>query len=544
MIHLAIAFALAAPTATSLAQDEILFEGVGTHTRPIVTKSDVARQFFNQGLNFLYAFNHKEARRSFRAAARHDPECAMAWWGIATANGPHINFAAVDPSEEKEAYDALQKAVATMADEPPADQALIRAALKRFADPQPKDRSSLDRAYAQAMADVYRRFPEDGDIGSLYAEALMDLQPWDLWTHDGKPKGNTLLIVKTLEDVLDRHHRHPFALHLYIHAVEASNNPEKAVRAADRLRDLTPALGHNQHMPSHIDIRVGNWEKAIVANQKAIAADEAYRDKRPEQFVYRVYMAHNHHMLSLAAMMTGRRDLAVHHIDTMCAEMPAGFLSVAAPIVDGFFAMPYEVRVRFGMWDEVLALPEPSEQFPITRALRRAARAVSYAAKGMTREARAEQSLFYIARSAVPAEATFGNNMAADILQVGHHLMNGEILVAEGKEDAALRELRLAVAAENALRYNEPPDWILPSRHVLGAALMKLGRYEEARTVYAEDLKRNPNNGWSLYGMSDALNRLGRHEEATRYQALFKDVWAHADIQIDSSCLCIPGKGR
>lgn len=544
MIQLAIAFALAAPGATTLAQDEILFEGVGPHTRPIVTNSDTARRFFNQGLNFLFAFNHKEARRSFRAAARHDPECAMAWWGIATANGPHINFGHVDPSEEKEAYDALRKALAVMADEPAADQALIRAAVKRFADPQPKDRSPLDRTYAQAMADVYRRFPDDGDIGSLYAESLMDLQPWDLWTHDGKPKGNTLLIVRTLEEVMERHPRHPFALHLYVHAIEASNNPAKAVPAADRLRDLTPALGHNQHMPSHIDIRVGDWEKAIVANQKAIKADKTYREKRPEQFIYRVYMAHNHHMLSLAAMMTGQRNLALHHIDTMCAEMPPGFLSVAAPVVDGFFAMPYEVRVRFGMWDEVLAMPEPGEQFPLTRALRRAARAVSYAAKGMTREARAEQSLFYVARAAVPAEATFGNNTAAAILKVGHHLMNGEILVAEGKEDAALRELRLAVAAEDALRYYEPPDWILPSRHVLGAALMKMGRYQEATAVYGEDLKRNPNNGWSLYGMSDALQRLGRHDEAARYQALFKDIWAHADIQIDSSCLCIPGKRR
>lgn len=389
MIHIALTLVLAAPGATTLAQDEILFDGIGSHTRPIVTNSDTARRFFNQGLNFLFAFNHKEARRSFRAAARHDPDCAMAWWGIATANGPHINFPVVDPSEEKEAYDALQKAIAVMADEPAADQALIRASVKRFADPQPKDRSPLDRAYAGAMADVYRRFPDDGDIGTLYAESLMDLQPWDLWTHDGKPKGNTLIIVKTLEEVMERHPQHPFALHLYIHAVEASYNPEKAVPAADRLRDLTPALGHNQHMPSHIDIRVGNWEKAIVANQKAIAADKAYREKRPEQFIYRVYMAHNHHMLSLAAMMTGQRDLALHHIDTMCAEMPPGFLSVAAPVVDGFFAMPYEVRVRFGMWDEVLALPEPGEHFPITRALRRAARAVSYAAKGMTREARA-----------------------------------------------------------------------------------------------------------------------------------------------------------
>jgi tetratricopeptide (TPR) repeat protein len=392
------------------------------------------------------------------------------------------------------------------------------------------------------MRKVWKQYPNDDDVGALFAEAMMDLRPWDLWKPGGIPQPGTAEVVKTLERVIKLNKDNPLGLHLYIHAVEASLQPEKAKWAADRLRDLQPGLGHNVHMPSHIDVRLGDWHKAIVANEKAIAADNAYRAKRPDQFVYRIYMAHNGHMLALAAMMLGQGEKATRAIDDMCAAMPEDFKKTAAPFVDGFFAMPFEVRKRFGKWDEVLALPEPPEYFPLTRALRHEARAVAYAAKGMPAEARAEQSLFYAAKAKVPKESVFGNNQGHDILRVAQGLMNGEILLAEGHVDRAIAELRTAIVNEDKLRYSEPPDWIQPVRHTLGALLTKHGRHQEAIKVYRDDLARLPNNGWSTYGLSASLRTMGKTAEADRYLAKFKGLWADADIEISSSCLCIPGK--
>jgi tetratricopeptide (TPR) repeat protein len=539
MLQVVLAFIL---TLQAGANDEILFTGLGPHTRAVTTSSPKAQQFFNQGLNFLYAFNHAEAKRSFRAAVKYDPECAMAWWGLAMANGPHINAPFVPPDDEKEAVEALQKAMAKIQKARPADQALIRATLVRFKWPQAEDRAPLDRAFADEMRKVWKRYPRDADVGAWFAESMMELRPWDLWTQDRRPQPGTPEIVATLERVLRLNPRHPFGLHLYIHAVEASSQPEKARLAADRLRDLQPALGHNVHMPSHIDIRLGDWKKAIVANEKAIAADAAYRAKRPEQRLYRVYMAHNHHMLALAAMMTGQSKPAIKEIDRMVAEMPEDFKKEFAAFVDGFFSMPFEVRVRFGLWDEVLSLPEMPDYFPISRALRHAARAVAYAAKGMPQQARSEQAMFASAVKQVPKEAAFGNNSAATILAIAEHLMNGEILVAEGKTESAIEELRLAVKAEDVLRYNEPPDWIQPTRHTLGVVLLTAGRHAEAAAVYRDDLKVYPNNGWSLYGLAESLKRLGREKEAAEVRAKFDTIWKDADIAIRSSCLCLPGK--
>lgn len=529
---------LAAP---SVQDEEILFPGTGQHTRPVVIKEGKAKQFFDQGLNFMYAFNHGEAKRSFRAATRHDPQSAMAWWGLAMANGPHINNLMVMPEEEKEAVDALAKARALMSTARPVDQALIKAAAVRFKHPQPADRGPLNKAFADEMRKVWARYPRDADVGAIFAEAVMDLYPWDQWTRDGVPKAGTTEVVRTLEKVMALNKDHPLALHLYIHAVEASNEPERAVWAADRLRELQPGLGHNVHMPSHIDVRVGAWRKAVASNEKAIAADKSYREQRPDQFIYRIYMAHNHHMLAFAAMMLGQKTKAVNAIDTMVADMPVEFQEQAAPFVDGFFAMPFEVRKRFGMWDEVLELGDVPERFPLTRALRRAARSVSYAAKKMPAEARAEQSMFYQLRPLVPKDGIFGQSRSTDIVAVAHHLMNGEILYAEGKHASAIAELRKAVAREDMLNFSEPPDWIQPTRHTLGAILMEMGRYREAEQVYREDLKKLPNNGWSLYGLHAALKQQGKSEAAST-EKKFQAAWADSEVKITSSCLCVPGR--
>jgi len=389
---------------------------------------------------------------------------------------------------------------------------------------------------------VWKRHPKNADVGALFAESMMDLRPWDLWTHDAKPKPGTLEVVKTLERVMKLNKDNPLWLHMYIHAVEASNYPEKAEWAADRLRQLQPGLGHNVHMPSHIDVRVGAWKKAIIANEKAIEADRAYRAKRPNQFIYRIYMAHNGHMLALAAMMLGQGEKATKAIDEMCAEMPEDFKRTAAPFIDGFFSMPFEVRKRFGKWDDVLAQPQLPIYFPLSRTMRHEARAVAYAAKGMTNEARGEQSLFYADKAKVPKGTVFGNNDGHDILKVAEHLMNGEILVAEGKTDRAVAELQTAVRFEDALRYSEPPDWIQPVRHTLGALLLKEKRFADAAEVYRADLKKLPNNGWSTFGLAVCLRALGRTADADRLMAKFKTLWADADTQITSSCLCIPAK--
>jgi tetratricopeptide (TPR) repeat protein len=512
------------------------FEGLGSRTRVITTESLDALAWFRQGQAFLYAFNHDEAIRSFERAAAADPACAMAWWGVALANGPHINNPTLDEAHAKAAWAALQRAKAGTASA--VERALIDALSRRYADPPPADRSALDKAYADAMRGVWKANPNDADVGALFAEALMDLRPWDLWTQAGKPQPGTGEILQVLEAVIALEPEHPLALHLYIHAVEASPQPGKGDVAADALRELTPGLGHLVHMPSHIDVRRGRWEAAIVANRKAIAADARYAARALPPDFYRLYMSHNRHMLAFAAMMTGRSREAADALREMIAAMPEDWLKGYAPVVDGFMASPYEVHVRFGRWDAMLAEPEPREIFPLARALRRFARAASLAAMNRTADARAEQKLFQEARARVPKESTFGNNSSADLLGVAEAQLEGEILIREGNADAAIALLREGVKREDGLRYDEPPDWIQPVRHSLGAALLRNGRAAEAETVYVDDLNRWPENGWALYGLAKSLRAQGKPAEDVEKR--FKAVWSKADVAVTSSCLCLP----
>lgn len=518
-----------------------LFDGLGKHTRPVATAKPEAQRYFDQGMAFMFAFNHDEATRAFRHAAEIDPDCAMAYWGAALASGINYNNPNFPPEKVKAAVEAVKTAGEKSKAESEANRALIGALAKRYADPLPEDPKTLETAYSAAMKAVCEKFPKDADVGALYAESLMNLRPWDLWTADGKPAPETPEILRALEAVRKLDPNHPLANHLYIHAVEASPEPGKADDAAERLRGAQPALGHLLHMPSHIDIRRGRWQEAVEANRLAIDADRAYQKRVPGQGFYRLYIAHNFHMLTFAAMMQGQSELSMKYIRGMGAGVPQEWVAVKenAAIVDGYLAMPLEVLKRFGRWDDILKEPELPELFPIARAMRHYSRGVAFAAKGKVEDAREEQKAFRAATEKVPADATFGNNKAHDLFAVATDMLEGEIQLREGKLKDAAASLKSAVAKEDMLRYSEPPDWFVPTRHALGAVLLRDKQATAAEEVYREDLRRWPDNGWSLHGLAASLDAQGKKNEAAKVKARFAEVWKRADVKIPSSCFCV-----
>ncbi len=513
-----------------------LFQGMGPHHRKVETSSNLAAAYFDQGLTWAFAFNHDEAIRSFEEAARIDPGFAMAYWGIALCHGPHINNPVVTPERAQAAWTALQEALARRANASPVHQALIDALSHRYADPQPEDRSGLDRAYADAMGEVYRHYPEDTDVGTLYAEALMDLQPWDLWTRDGEPKGETSRILTVLENVIARQPDHPGAHHLYIHAVEAAH-PEKGLASAERLCDLVPASGHLVHMPSHIYVLTGRWEQASEQNVKAIAADRSYRHLSPRQGFYRVYMTHNHHMLAFASMMEGRYAVALKAARQLVADVPEDYKRNSAAYVDPYLMVVTDVLTRFGKWKEILQEPQPPAYLPITTAFWHFARGTAYANLNDFTRADAEREAFRAAVARVPEGALMAINPAHDLLEIAGLVLDGEIAYRRGDTDGAVASLRKAVALEDELKYMEPPEWILPVRHPLGAILLDAGRTGEAEAVYREDLEKWPDNGWSLYGLAQCLEARNS-PEAVSADARFRRAWARSDTKIHASCLC------
>jgi tetratricopeptide (TPR) repeat protein len=516
-----------------------LFDGLGNHRRTVTTSSPEAQQYFNQALTWTFSFNHDEAIRSYEHAGALDPDCAMAWWGVALACGPHVNFPLMTPERSKLAWAALQKARAASSKASPSERALIDALGKRYVADPPADRRSLDEAYAAAMRNVWNSHRRDADIGALYAESLMDLQPWDYWAKDGSAKGNSNEIVAVLEEVLKLDASHPGGLHLYIHAVEASSNPQRAIVAADRLRNLVPLSGHMVHMPSHIDIRVGEWVKAAAANERAIESDRKYRTLSPRQDFYRFYMAHNQHFLSFTAMMEGRSAEALRVAREMLASVPADYARQNAALVDALIPFASEVLMRFGRWDETLREPQPAEYFPIARAMWRFSRAIAYAAKDDLENAVKEQAAFRSDVGKVPEDAMISINKARKVLSIAEHMLAGEIAFRQNKIDTAVTELREGIQIEDDLLYMEPPEWLQPVRHTLGAILAQQRRWAEAEQVYRDDLRYWPENGWSLHGLAESLRAQGKSAEAATMDARFKKAWSRADIQIASSCLCV-----
>jgi tetratricopeptide (TPR) repeat protein len=528
-------------SADRLPRNEPLFEGLGNHHREITTDSATSQRFFDQGLAFLYGFNHPEAIRSFEAAARNDPNCAMAFWGIAMANGPHINMMTMSKRQVTAATKAIAKATALSLDGrgSAVEQALIGAVNKRYADPSPDDRGPLDQAYADAMRNVWIAFPQDADVGALFAESLLDLRPWGQWTSDGKPQSGTNEAIKTLETVLRKAPSHPHALHLYIHALEASPYPEKADAAADRLRDLAPGNEHLLHVPSHIDIRRGRWMAAILANEKALAADDVYRQITPEPDENRIWMIHDYHMLVYASMMHGESGKAARAITKMMSSLSEGSMRDYARFTDIVLAMPYELKLRFGYWEAMLAEAPPSEAFPIAFALWRYARAVAFAARNEVKKARLEQQAFFVAQRKVMEGSELPKHLGTNVLPVAEKMLEGELLYREGKVPSAITALRDAVSREDKLPYKEPPNWMLHVRHALGAVLLRTGRHNEAEAVYREDLARHPNNGWSLWGLAQSLRLQGKQEQASAVAAQFELAWQDADLKLSSSCCCL-----
>ncbi len=517
------------------------YEGFGDYRRPITTRSIEAQRWFNQGMQLLYGFNHDEAIRSFQEAAAHDPEAAMPWWGIAYANGININDPQMTEQRSRDAAFAARQARLRLDGESAVERALVMAVSERYAWPAPADRRPLDEAYADAMQRAYRQLPDDPDVGALYAESLMNLQPWDYWTTEGEPKGRIEEIVAVLEDVMERRPDHPGASHFYIHAVEASQDPDRAVAASERLLGLVPGSGHLVHMPSHIFIRVGRYADAADSNVAAIEADRTYFKRAPEPALYAMYYGHNFHMLTYAGMMAGQYERAIRAARDLEAEMPKGPLKAYAGLIEGMMPANFHVLIRFGKWEEILDEPDYPEWRLVSRAIRRYARSIALSALGRTSEARAEMAAFEDAAERIPGDWWIYNNKVSEVLPIARCMVEGELLFREGRCDEAFERLREGVRREDALVYDEPPAWMLPVRHALGALLMSADRYEEAERVYRDDLRENRENGWALLGLAQALEAQGKDAEAASVRLHRERVWADADVEPTSSCYCEPG---
>ena len=512
--------------------------GLGANHFAITTRSEAAQRRFDEGLIWCYAFHHDEAQRCFREALAYDPRCAMAYWGLAYAAGPHINNMEMSEENARAAHEHAQRARALAGGVTAVERGLIEAVAARYAWPAPEDRHSLDQAYADAMRRVHADHPRHPDVAALFAEALMDLRPWDLWTPEGEPQPGTDEVLATLERLLESHPEHPQANHLYIHATEASPLPQLALPSADRLADLVPGSGHLVHMPSHAYIRAGRYADAVDANVRGVEVDLDIVARTGRAGFYELYRAHNYHFLVYAAMFDGRAELALRTAFALTRELSPDVVRAMPEFLDAFMGVPYHALVRFGRFQEVLELPEPEPHLPVTRATRHYARGMALSALGRVEEAQVERDAFAAACEEVPASFLVGNNAARTVLEIGRELLAGELAYRRGERDLGFEALRRAVLLDEALRYDEPWGWMMPARHSLGALLLEDGRLDEAEEVYRADLARHPENGWSLRGLADCLRLRDARDEAAAVEARFARAWVNADVAIRASCYC------
>jgi tetratricopeptide (TPR) repeat protein len=507
-----------------------LMTGLGDSHHPVSTKNAEAQQFFDQGLRLIYAFNHDEAARSFQKASELDPKLAMAYWGIAEAVGPNYN----DPASEdrfKQAHAAIQKAVDLSSGAGDSERAYVAAMAKRFpADPKADLRKAAED-YRDAMRELVKSFPDDLDAATLFAEAGMNLHPWGLWHPDGTPEAGTEEIVATLESVMKRDPNHLGAIHYYIHTVEASNSPERALAGANRLAALAPAAGHIVHMPAHVYIRTGDYALAVKTNQEAAEADRAYIKSSGVQGIYpMMYYSHNLHFIAMCSAMTGNYaeakkagDMLAVHVGPAVKDMPP---------LEGFMTIPMAVAVRFHKWDEILAMKAPDPEMKTAVGFWHFARGMALAGKGKTGEAEAEYKIVADAEKATPPDAIFNmpiNNKTKDILKIAENVLGAQVALAKKDNAAAVGMLRDAVAMQDTLLYGEPPDWFFPVRESLGGALLLSGDAKGAERVFREDLAKNPRNPRSLFGLHRALKAQERNSDAWFVEREFRNAWQGGD---------------
>ncbi len=506
---------------------------LGTHVFPVSTKNKQAQLFMNQGLNLSYAFNHAEAGRAYREAERLDPDLAIAFWGEALALGPNIN-APMDPNSEPKALEAIQKALSLKSKASAREQALIDALKFRYSG-KAEERRANDVAYADAMRKVHLQFPEDQDIAMLYVESVMDLRPWGYWTRDGKPYERTAEIVELTEKVIARNPQHPGALHLYIHLMEAYQ-ADKAEAAADRLLTLMPAAGHMVHMPAHIYQRVGRYADAQRSNEMAIDADEDYISQCRAQGLYPMaYYPHNLHFLWFAATAEGNSKIAIDAARKAAAQVTDDALK-AVPLLAGFRVVPYYALTRFGKWDEMLREPEPPALSVYMTGVWHYARGTAFMGKGQLDAAEQEfKKLSDLMADQALDQPLFSPNTGRAILSIAQEVLGGEIDAAKKNYDGAIAHLERAIRLEDALVYTEPSESHYPPRLALGAILLEAGRPAEAETVYWEDLRRNKESGWALFGLMQALKAQHKTEEAALIESRFKKAWARADVTLTAS---------
>ena len=516
---------------------DLSLTAVGRQHHPMQTKSEEAQKYFDQGITLIYGFNHEEAGRAFQRASELDPASPMPLWGIALAVGPNYN-APVDAEREKLANETMRNAQKLAEHAPLAEQDYVAALVARFSGEASPDYKKLSLAYAAKMKALTAKYPDDLDAATLYAESLMDLNPWKLWSLDGKPAENTEEIVRVLESVLERDPNHVGANHFYIHAVEASPHPERALPSAKRLDTLVPQAGHLVHMPAHIYARTGYYEEAVKSNVEAAKVDHVYAQKAEQEgsMYDLMYHSHNEHFLVSAASMEGQYAEAKAAADALAGRLTPH--TATMPMLDVFVLVPMWVDARFGKWDAILAKPEPPKTAPGTHVMWRYARVLALSAKGEKEKAATERQQFAAEAASFPAEASIGEfNSAEVLLQLAGHTLDARLAMASGNKVEAIAHWRQAVAIQDGLAYDEPPDWYYPVRESLGGALLSAGKAADAEQVFREDLKQNPRNPRSLFGLMQCLKAQQKDADAAWVQKQFETAWKNADATLQVSDL-------
>jgi tetratricopeptide (TPR) repeat protein len=512
-----------------------LDEGLGKIEHPVSTKSAEAQKYFNQGLAYMYAFNHAEAINSFKHAAELDPEMAMAFWGISLALGSNYNVTA-DEAALADAYANLEKARVLAPKASQADRDYIDALTKRYAKDPKADQKALGMAYRESMKALVGKYPDDLDAATLYAESMMNLRPWQLWSADGKPAEGTLEIIAVLEGVLKRNPNHTGANHYYIHAVEASPNAERGLAAAYRLGGLAPNAGHLVHMPSHIYLRTGDWDEAVKSNDLAIEADRNYQLKSGSRGLYMMmYYNHNIHMLASSHAANGNYAGSIKAANDLATNV--GPNVKAMPMLEMFMPYPIIANVRFHKWSEALAYPKPEEHMLTTIAHWHFARGMAFAETKKVAEAEKELGEMRAVATRIPATAQLFTTPVSIAVKVADQLLQGEIALAKGDRKAAIAAMRQSVASEALVNYSEPPDWDLPVREWLGRVLMMDGQYAEAEKTFREEIERRPRNGRALFGLAEALRKQGKNSSAALVQQEFERAWSGSDMKLDAVAL-------